>query len=174
MATSRKNKIQSPAIPTLSRVILRELEVKRGELSAPKLTAEYTHNISLVLIKPVEGKTQVRINGEISLEGKWLKEGETKPAISFLGVYEARFIFSTKIPYELVSHWMKDAFYRDSAIAQAMPVINLHMYSQLEMMGLNPHKKKIGYESKSEWQESEQLPVATAVRRARKTTAVVK
>lgn len=173
MVTSRKKTTPSPHLPTLTRVLLKKLEVQRREVLVSKLSTKIIHEISLVSLRPVEGESQVRIKGEVSLNGKWFSEGDKEPIVSFLGSYEARFIFPQNIQLDWVEKWMEDAFYRDSAIAQAIPVINLHMDSQLVMMGLNARSKKLGYESKSDWEEQKQL-TAKPTRRVRKKTAAVK
>lgn len=173
MASSGKNSIPSPSLPTLTRVIVNKLEVERQKNLVANLSSEIVHEISLELLKPVDGKSQVRIRGEITLDGKWCCEGKKKPVVTFLGRYEARFILPPDTSYEVAEKWMENSFYRDSVIAQAIPVANLHMYSQLEMMGLNPHSKKIGYQSKTDWKELGKLP-STPTRRVRKKVEAVK
>lgn len=174
MVSSRKKTAPSPRLPTLTRVILKKLEVQRREVLASKLSTKIIHEISLVPLMPTEKMPQVRIKGEVSLNGKWYSEGGKEPIVSFLGSYEARFIFPQDIQLDWVEKWMEDAYYRDSAIAQAIPVINLHMDSQLVMMGLNARSKKLGYESKSDWEELKQLTTKPAKRVKKKTTPILK
>lgn len=173
MVSSSDKTAPNRILPTLIRVILKKLEVQRREVLSSKTKAEIIQNISLELIKPAEGQKQSRIKGNISIIGKWNNEGDIEPVVTFLGEYEARFTLPPNIPYKLVHKWMEDAFYRDSVIAQAIPTINLHMYSQLRMMGFNSRSMAIGYESKSDWDES-QKSIAKPARRVRTKNAAIK
>lgn len=165
MVSNEKRSKQNIRLPKLIRVVLKQLGVQRGDVLGSKLTSEVAYGMSLELLKPINGKSQVRIKGEISLNGQWHGEGGGGPMASFSGVYEARFILPPDVAFDMVEKWMEDPFYRDSIMAQAVPVVNLHMYSQLEMMGLNPLSKAIGYEPKNEkWNVVENQPAVPAKR----------
>ncbi|MDP1689323.1 MAG: hypothetical protein Q8L47_04315 [bacterium] len=169
MASNGKKPASSQHLPQLIRVLLLKLEVQRQSLLAPKLTSEVNHEVSLVLLKPKDDSSLVRVKVMVSLDGKWRAEGQQVPLVSFVGDYEARFVFSTEFTFEMVEKWLKNNFYIDSLIAQAIPVVNLHMFSQLEMMGVNPNNKKIGYEPTSDdWKLSEMLPSSPAKRTRKK------
>jgi hypothetical protein len=175
MAGNGKKSPQSPYLPQLARVILIKLAVQRREILPQKLTSEVIQTISLKALKPKEVTSPVRIRGVISVDGKWHNEGDKEPAVSFEGQYEARYIFPPDIEFALVDKWMEEPFFRDAALAQAIPVVNLHMYTQLEMMGLNTHSKKIGYESKpdSTWKQGNKPP-STETKRVKKRIATIK
>ena len=174
MATGRKKSIsQAVCLPQLIRVLLRSLDIKRlGSAASKKLVSEISHSISVELMEPVEGRTEVRARAEVRLDGKWSEEVGGKPLITFLGTYEARYDFPKFITLKQAKEWLEDTYSKDVLVAQSIPVINLHMHSQLEMLGLNAHSKVIGYSVDSEqWEKITPTPPPKKSPRTRKKVA---
>lgn len=168
MVSNGKKPASSPHLPQLIRVLLLKFEVQRQPLLALNLSSEINHEVSLVLLNPKDDSI-VRVKVLVSLDGKWLGEGQNVPLVSFVGDYEARFVFSTEFTFEMVEKWLKNNFYVDTLVAQVIPVVNLHMFSQLEMMGMNSNNKKIGYEPTSDdWKLAEMIPSSPAKRTRKK------
>lgn len=161
---SEKASSQRIRLPQLVRILLIKLGVERlaGSTASEDgvLTSKIRHQIQLELLPPTKPEAPVRLRANVEIIGEWSRKGGS-PVVRFSGYYESRFTFPPHIKFEMVDKWIEDSFFRDAVVAQAIPTINLHMYSQLEMMGLNPNQKKIGYEPKDEeWELSERSPVA--------------
>lgn len=135
-------------LPRLHRLRLDSLECKRnGKLSGAKLSASIKRSIRISLINKSEEVKNCRVIIGISVNGNWSPSGEDEPAILFSAIYNVRFNFSEEIDAPTADKLLSDQFYRDALVAQAMPLVNMHMYSQLDAMGIDAHSRSLGMDT---------------------------
>lgn len=165
--TQRKR--QTPALPKLIRVVLLHINAEHTPFSGScKLTSKVNREFQLELLEPLETKKSPRILVHILTEGEWYNEDVAKPVITIRAQYEGRFLLPEKTPIPLAEEWMDDEFYRNSIIAQLYPVVNIHLFTQLEMMGLNTKGRSLGYEGSvvTKNAESAKRPTPRAIKKS--------
>jgi len=146
MDKTRQSSSKEPRSPQLNRVVLLKLKLEnRPNGFTGKLAAKLRREAKLVLIPPSPTQSRCRIAVALQFVGEWTDEGVAEPVVSFAGEYEGRFTFSEDVPLSSIQKWLKNKFYRDSIIAQAYPVANGHMYTQLGMTGLNVRSRMLGF-----------------------------
>ena len=83
----------------------------------------------------------------ISVTGNWSAPDESDPIISFSAAYNAKFDFPETIDATEADRLLSDNFYRNVLVVQTMPLVNSHMYSQLDMMGIDTHSRSLGMDA---------------------------
>jgi hypothetical protein len=112
-----------------------------------ELHANIKRAISAEVLKKSNGDDGCRIRVSVKIDGTWSNQVTETPRIVFSGQYEAQFSFPEGVNVENVLEWMEEKSYREGVVAQVIPVVNLHMYSQLEMMGVNSTTRSLGIPS---------------------------
>lgn len=152
--------------PQLVRVVLLELNAKHIPSKVENgLRSRLTKNIRLELLASNDNSTNSRIRVAVETRGVWFEQDETKPIISLDASYEGRFIFREKIDEDLIEHWLDDSYYRDSLVAQVIPVVNTHLFAQLELMGVRTNKRALGYFSDHPLSQENDAPKPRRVRK---------
>jgi hypothetical protein len=136
-------------IPQLRRVKLIQIQCVRNPNpnKQNELHADIKRVISAEVLRKSNGEDKCRIRVSVKIDGTWSDQITEKPRIVFSGQYEAQFSFPDGVNVETVVEWMEEKSYRDGVVAQVIPVVHLHMYSQLEMMGVNTTGRSLGISS---------------------------
>lgn len=150
MQNTSKIKKSAFRSPQLKRVVLLSINALHSPCKAPGgLVSHFKNRISLELLAPSDSETNPRIRLGVEVAGKWSVDKDSEPVITFDGAYEGRFEFPEPASTKEVNSWLEDGFYRESLIAQVIPVVNTHVFAQLEMMGLRTNKRPLGFSPQS-------------------------
>lgn len=151
MEKSRKAQNSTLRSPQLKRVVLLSIDAKHRPCKAPDgLISHFKNRIWVELLEPIETNTSPRIRIGVDVNGKWYMDKESDPVITFEGGYEGRFDFGELVvTMDDVVSWLSDDFYRQSLVAQVIPVVNTHVHAQLEMMGVRTNRRPLGFAPES-------------------------
>jgi hypothetical protein len=140
--------INRPVLPKLLRVRLDSLECARKTTkNSSDLKASVTRTVKLALLENSNTDDSCRVVVNVTLQGTWTTADLPEPVIVFSAIYNAKFSYPTEIEAATAEKWIHDEFYRDAVVSTAMPIINLHMYSQLDMMGIATNSQPLGLPS---------------------------
>lgn len=95
------------------------------------------------MLEKSETISKCRVNINVVVDGKW-NLPESDPVITFLATYNAKFNFPETVEHDTVDQLLSDDFYRQALVAQVIPLIHDHMYSQLDMMGISTNSRPLG------------------------------
>lgn len=150
MAITKKTRNEEPRLPELRKVVLLKVNGVHTPVATDAKTggikSKIRREISLGLLEPLKDSQGCRLKAKVDVDGTWKFEDVEEPLITFQGEYQAQFVFPVGVSIEQASTWLDNDFFGQAAIAQAMPVINMHMFAQLEMMGLSTRGRVIGHQ----------------------------
>lgn len=153
MANPRKTTDEEPRIPELRKVVLLRVNASHNpaesDAKTGQIKSKITREMSFDLLEPLTKSGGCRLRINVSVDATWKLETEEEPLITFQGEYEARFMFPSVVSMGQASAWLDSEFFCNAAIAQAIPIINAHMFEQLEMMGLRTSGRPIGFQPSS-------------------------
>lgn len=138
-------------IPYLGRLRLLRIELEHKPVAGKaKLTGKVHRDIAIAIIPSTEpGVSNNLIEVIVTVNGKWTNGEEEVPVVKFFGEYRARLRFAKVVTDEQITTWMQDSLYREVAIAQVIPLVNQHLYSQLEMLGISSGSRSLGLDPDS-------------------------
>ena len=145
MKTKKFTSISDEIIfPKLHRLRIESLEfLRKSKPGGSNLTASISRKITVSMLEKSDTVSACRVNINVVVDGNWgLPESE--PVITFLATYNAKLNFPDTVEYSTADHLLSDDFYRQALVAQVIPRVHAHMYSQLEMMGIATNSRSLG------------------------------
>lgn len=134
--------------PKLYRLRLESLECKKNRKpNGAKLNASVNRSIRISLVDKSEEVKICRVFVTVAVTGNWKDAAENDPAISFSAEYNVRFDFPEAIDATAADKLLSEKFYRDVLVMQVMPLVNMHMHSQLDMLGIDAHSRSLGMDT---------------------------